>query len=100
MNTEKYLAYSETSKKTNSISSCGLTKGIINSIAVYVYSLGEKNEKDVIDIFNGWADACDYKTEKLEEILFLLDFIRKLKKLKNRDLKIALEADYIIKKST
>ena len=75
----------------------GLTKGIYYSLGIYVYSLGkERTKRDEVEIFNKWSEACNFKSEGLEQIIIILDHIRSLKNMSTEELERALKADNFI----
>lgn len=74
----------------------GLTKYIINSIALFVYYDGYKINPDVIDIFNRWAKACNIRIHNTETLSLLLEHIKRLAALDSVDLGKALKADGFI----
>lgn len=82
---------SEESKKE-----LGLTRGVMNSIALFMYHRDYPKKPNAVDAFNEWATACGAKFERADEVCAVLEYVRKLTEVDRKDLEKAVEMDGLL----
>lgn len=71
----------------------GLTKEIMNSLALFIFYRNYEEKTSAVQIFNDWAKICSIKFTKADTVASIVDHIRKLSNLEQGELKKAIEQD-------
>ena len=74
----------------------GLTRGIMNSLALFIYNRDYPSVPGTVEIFNEWASACGVKFSRADEVCSVLEHVRKLAEVDRSDLEKALRADRLL----
>lgn len=72
---------------------CGLDRGIMNALALFMYFKKYKATDDEVTVFNEWSRSCGFDSIELDIVAHILEHIRKLKLVKRDMLKKALLMD-------
>ena len=74
----------------------GLTKELMNSIALFIYNRDYDPVHNAVEIFNEWATATAFKFDRADEVCAMLEHIRKLSQVNRIDLRLAIKMDYLL----
>lgn len=80
-------------KSNETYKELGLTRGIMNSLALFIYNRDYPSVPSTVEIFNEWASACGVRFERADEVCSALEHIRKLSKTDRKDLGRAIALD-------
>ncbi|MCC8045004.1 MAG: hypothetical protein LIP12_05840 [Clostridiales bacterium] len=71
----------------------GVSRNLMNSLALFLYYRNFNAGTDVITIYNEWAETCNIKVNNTETLANLVEYIRKLSNVSHEELSTALEMD-------
>ena len=74
----------------------GLTRELMNSIALFIYNRNYDSVPNAVEIFNEWATACNIKFDRADEVCAILEHIRKMSQVNRIDLRLAIKMDYLL----